>query len=99
MDKAIIFWAVLFLLLLLFSLLLVKRQKEYKALGIIAILMSLFPVTWVAIDCSKNKSSEACVWGVSFMPLYLGMALLVATPIGFLIYYLSKKLWLKIRAA
>ena len=97
MDGALVFWSCLILSILGFSLNIVVKQKLYKSFVVIAILMSLFPITWVTIDCYKNSSSEACVWGQSFMPLYLGFAILFAAPVSFLIYYFGKKIWHRLR--
>ena len=97
MDGALIFWSILIVSVFCLSLYIVIKQKSYKPFGIIAFLISLFPIVWVAVDCYKSSSSEACVWGQSFMPLYFGFAILLATPICFLIYYFGNVLWKRLR--
>ena len=93
MVTPLLFWGAFALFLFGYSLVLVNKERAYKTLAVIAVLMCLLPIAWVTVDCSKNNSSEACVWGQAYMPLSLGIALLIGTPLGFLVYYYSKKLW------
>jgi len=95
MDTDIILWLALFFSIFILSIYIVIKQKTYKSYSVISIILPLFPITGVTIDCYQNRSSEACVWGQAFIPLYLIFSVLAATPIVFLIYYFGKKLWLK----
>ena len=97
MDNPLIFWSLLIISALCLSFTIVIKQKLYKPFAIIALFISLFPITLVTIDCYSNSHSEACVWGKSFMPLYLGISLLFVTPIVFIVYYFGKKLWKKLK--
>jgi len=93
MDVTLAFWAFLILNIWGYSLRITIKQKLFKPLGIIATLMSITSITWVAFDCYQSATSEACVWGKSFLILYLGFAIVFVTPILLLIYYFSKKVW------
>ena len=97
MDGALMFWCFLIVFLFSMSLYVVIKQKMYKSFGVIAILLSVFSIIWVAIDCYKKYSSEACGWGQAFMPFYLGLAIFLFTPFFFLAYFFGKKLWLKFK--
>jgi len=98
MDDALAFWAFLILTIWSYSLGIVIKQKLFKPFAIIAILISIFPIAWVAFDCYQNTGAEACVWGKYFIVLYLGFAVIFTTPILFLIYYFGRKVWRSFRS-
>jgi hypothetical protein len=39
----------------------------------------------VVVKCNIDSVSEACVWGKSFLPLTLGLAISLGTPVLFLL--------------
>ena len=94
MSNPLVVWAVIVLFLFGYSIALVRREKTYKTLAIIALLMCIYPITGVLIDCYKDAGSEACVWNQGFLPLYLAVAIFIATPLGFLVYHFGRKAWL-----
>ncbi len=96
MDGALVVWCLLIFSVLCLSLCIIIKQNLYKPFVVISFLISLFPIVLVAVDCYQSSSSEACVWGQSLMPLYLGFAILFAAPICFLIYYFGNVLWKKL---
>ncbi len=93
MIGVFLFWGSLVLLLFGYSVRLVVAQKAYKTLGVIALLVCLYPIFWVTADCFVDGLSEACVWGKAYMPLYLGIAIVIGTPLGFLVYHFGRKLF------
>lgn len=93
MSGFVLFWGFLTLLIFGYSVSLVVGQRAYKTAGVIALLVCLLPIFWVAADCFANSSSEACVWGKAYMPLYLGISILIGAPLGFLVYHFSLKLF------
>ena len=99
MDGVLAFWTFLVLSIWGYSLRIVIKQNLFRPFGIIAILMSLFPMAWVAFDCYQKSSSEACVWGKSLIILYIGFTVIFVAPIIFLIYYFSKKTWNSFKAS
>ena len=93
MTTPLVVWALIVLFLFGYSISLVRREKAYKTLAIIALLMCMYPITGLVIDCYKNAGSEACVWNKGLLPLYLAVAIFIATPLGFLVYHFGRKVW------
>ena len=62
MDGALMVWCFLIVFLFSMSLYVVIKQKMYKTFGVIAILLSVFSIIWVAMDCYK-KTLQKHVYG------------------------------------
>jgi uncharacterized membrane protein len=85
MDGALIFWLGVTIIIIVLSAIVVHKRKNYKTLFAAIIAIMIIPIIIVSQDCIQNSSSEACVWGQSFMPLYFGFSLFVGGPILFLL--------------
>lgn len=85
MGGPILFWLVIIVVIISISVIVLLRNKNYKSLVVSAVTVIAIPFVMVGKSCIQNSSSEACVWGQSFMPFYLGLAVLVGTPILFLL--------------
>lgn len=85
-----------FLLLVIIAIWLIIKRKNYITAIIIFAPCIAFPIIWVRRDCIIHSSSEACVWGQAFMPLYLGIALVTGSVIYFT-WVLCLTLFLRMR--
>jgi len=61
------------------------RVRNYRtAVAAMAVSIAI-PILWVGFDCFSNSASEACVWGKSFMSLFLGIAVVIGAPLLYLL--------------
>jgi len=94
---AYISWIVTLAVLIGFALFSLVKLKNYRT-AILAVAISLLtPFLWVGSECAASRTSEACVWGQSFMPLYIGLALLVGVPVVYLLITIATFMFLDIR--
>ena len=57
-------------------------RKRSHPIAFYSILISfVLPIVLVSISCVKRATSEACVWGQAFLPLYWLASLILAAPI------------------
>ena len=54
---------------------LMVKTRSYIAALFVTAICCMVPVGCVMRDCMIRSTSEACVWGKSFLPLYLFLAL------------------------
>ncbi len=81
----LIFWSTVIIALIAGSIFVATRVKNKKTALLSTLISLLTPVVIVGIDCLERSTSEACVWGKSFMPLYIGVALIIGAPIMYLL--------------
>lgn len=76
----------------------VFRKSRNYVVGVISMAVPLLAVVGdVVVKCQSSPTSEACVWGKSFLPLTIGAAIMLATPLIYLVLTGIKKLCLSVR--
>lgn len=96
MDNDLISWFVVILIVLTIMAFLVYRFKNFKTLIASLTISIAIPILNVRYECFQNHSSEACVWGKSYLSFSLGLIAVIGTPILYLLfsflYWLYKKI-------
>lgn len=72
-----------------------RPSNSFLFCAALAIVIGLVePSIEVAWKCrSGHETSEACVWGRSYLPLSRALGLLVITPVTFAVLLLVRRLW------
>lgn len=83
-DTELIFWLCVWAGINALAVYLLVMTRRYRMYFLVTLFCLLVPITLVSMDCMENPSSEACVWGQSFMPLYLAVAAFGSAPVLFL---------------
>ena len=74
-----------FLVILAATGIMLLRVRNYRTAIVAMVVAVAIPILWVGFDCLSNRTSEACVWGKSFMPLFLGIAVVIGAPLLYLL--------------
>lgn len=83
--KASLIWSLMFLALLLIASYVCRKARNYGLLVLAFCLSLSVPVVRVVHDCHVSRTSEACTWGQSLLPIMLPLAAFVGGPILYLL--------------
>jgi hypothetical protein len=77
----------LVIILIIFGIfiLFVYKSKKYQVATMSFFISVTIPIVSVRSSCLSNSASEACVWGKSFLPAYVCLAIGIGTPLVYLI--------------
>ena len=85
MEAIGIIWLIVCALLFSSAGYVLYRKRNYKTLATAFSLALLAPCFYVVFECVINRTSEACVWGKSFLPLYTLLFASYVFPVLFLL--------------
>ncbi len=88
MSPTLLFWGGVVIALIAGSVTVLRRRRSYRTALLATLLSAAPPIANVLWECTERYDSEACVWGQSLLPLYLGFFLLVEAPALFLLFSL-----------
>ena len=84
MEKIKILWLIAILIPIILAAYIYYRRRNHKVIVIAFVVAIAVPVMPVIFHCNENRTSEACVWGQSLLPLYETFTVFVGFPIIYL---------------
>lgn len=76
---------------------LLARYRNYLAATVSLLVPALSVLADVGMKCDRNAVSEACVWGKSLLPLTVGTAVALGTPLLYLVLTAVTRAWIAYR--
>lgn len=77
MSSIEIYWILAILITIGAATFCMIKTKTYKTATIFAICSFLVPFAWVGNDCIKTVGYEACNGGITWMPVYLTVSIVI----------------------
>lgn len=78
---------------------LLRRYRNYLIATVSLVVPTLTVLADVGMKCDRDPISEACVWGKSLLPLTMGVAAALATPLLYLVLTGLGRLWVGYRSS